>query len=224
VIVALVMAGQLFLAWRGRVFALGAVVFWAGLLPVANLVPLYRPMADRFLYVPMAGVAMIVAQGLAISGKWRPAACGIAGLWICWAAILTFQREAVWHNSLTLWQATAAENPYSNTAQNNLGWALLKADRNPEAAAAFRSALRLVLQKDADSWAGLALATDAAGFHAEADTDYRRAIGLDARYAHPGELVRALVTEPADAAKLEVLARRVHAPFSLHRTPPPSNQ
>jgi hypothetical protein len=213
VIVALVIAGQLLLAWRARLFAFGAILFWAGLLPVANLVPLYRPMADRFLYVPLAGVAMIVAQGLAMAGgKLRPAVYSIAILWICWAASLTFRREAIWHDSLTLWQATAADNPYSETAANNLGWALLKENRNAEAGDAFIRDIRLTGGKDADPWAGLALACDAAGQSVTADQYFRRAAGLDARYAHPQELVEALVAEPDVAAKMEVLARRNSQP------------
>ena len=213
VVVALVMAGQLLLAWRGRVFALGAVFFWAALLPVANLLPLYRPMADRFLYVPMAGVAMIVAQGLAMAGKWGPAAYGAVAFWVCWTAVFTFNREAVWHDSLTLWQATVAENPYSPTAQNNLGWALVDIGSPAEAAVPFQKALQLTSRLDADSWAGLALAMDATGLPSQADVDYSHAVHLDARYAHPQQLVAALVTEPADAARLEVVARRLDPPI-----------
>jgi Flp pilus assembly protein TadD len=62
--------------------------------------------------------------------------------------------------------------------------------------------------KDPDPWAGLAVASEGAGDPAQADAAFEKAVGLDARYGHPEELVAALVLERDDAGKLEVLARR----------------
>jgi hypothetical protein len=210
--VALVVCAQTYLGLRNRVFAFGSVFFWAGLLPVANFVPLFRPMADRFLYLPLAGLAMVLAQGLCLAGNLRPAArsCIYAAaiVWICTAAVLTLFREPVWHDSLALWQDTAAVNPYSTAAADNLGWAYLDANRAEEAAVAFRRDIALTKGLSADPWAGLALASEAAFQPAAADDCYRRAVALDTRYAHPEELLRALVLESNSAGKLEVLARR----------------
>jgi hypothetical protein len=66
----------------------------------------------------------------------------------------------------------------------------------------------LTRSKDPDPWAGLALASDAVGAPAAADAACTKAAALDPRYAHPEELVAALVLERDDAGKLEVLARR----------------
>jgi tetratricopeptide (TPR) repeat protein len=215
-VVAFVVAGQLVLAFRQPLFAFGSVLFWAGLLPVANIVPIFRPMADRFLYVPLLGIAMMVAQGLFLARKLRPephtslyfTLYAALFVWISAAAVVTFRREAVWHDSLALWQDTAAGNPASDTAANNLGWVLLAAHREQEAAASFQRAVRLTGAAEADPWAGLALASEAAGQPGAADAAYRRAVALDARYAHPRELVRALVADSENAGKLEVLAQR----------------
>lgn len=210
--VVLVIAAQVSLGFRNRLSALGSVLFWAALLPVSNIVPIFRPMADRFLYVPLLGLAMLLAQGLyaarKLPGPARAAVYGVAILWIGAAATITFLREPVWHDSLALWQDTAAGNPFSATAANNLGWALLAADRSQDAAASFDRAIRLTGEAEADPWAGLALAADAAGQPTAADGDFNRAVKLDARYAHPDELVRALIEEPDEAAKLDVLVRR----------------
>ncbi len=214
--VTLVVTAQLFLAFQARLFALGSVLFWAGMLPVSNIVPIFRPMADRFLYVPLLGLAMLLAQALFLARKLRPAPrtalyltlYAALFLWVSTAALLTFRREAVWQSSLALWQDTAAANPFSDTAADNLGWALLSADRNQEAAFSFQRAIKLTHAATADPWSGLALASQAAGQPAAADAAYRRALALDPRYAHPQQLVRALVTEPDVAGKLELLAHR----------------
>ena len=216
VAVALVVGAQVFLALRNRLLALGSVFFWAGLLPVSNIVPIFRPMADRFLYVPLAGLAMLLAQGLFVARGLRPAAraaiYATAILWIGVAVVVTFRREPVWHDSLALWEDTIARNPYSETAADNLGWALLAADRNQDAISAFSHAIRLTRDTAPDPWAGLALASEAASRPGAANAAFRRAVALDARYAHPRELVRALIVEPDVAGKLEVLAYRNTTP------------
>ncbi len=210
--VALVIAAQLFLSVRQPHFALGSILFWAALLPVSNIVPIFRPMADRFLYVPLLGVAMLLAQALFLARKLPPAPhaalYSLVILWIAAAALLTLRREPVWHDSLSLWQDTALRNPFSETAADNLGWALLAANRNQDAAASFVRAIQLTRDSVADPWAGLALAGDAAGHPAAAGSAYRRAVALDPRYAHPSDLVRALILEPDVAGKLELLAHR----------------
>jgi tetratricopeptide (TPR) repeat protein len=210
--IALVIAAQVFLGLRNRLFALGSVFFWAGLLPVSNIVPLFRPMADRFFYVPLLGAAMVLARALFLALSLRPAARAAVFATVVLAiaadAAVTFHREPVWHDSLSLWRDTVAGNPYSETGANNLGWAFLEAGRAQDAAVSFQRAIQLAGGKDPDPWAGLALAADAAGRPAVADTAFQRAVALDARYAHPDELVRALIAEPEVAGKLEVLSRR----------------
>jgi len=208
--VALVVAGLGFLATRGRMFAFGALIFLAALLPVSNLVPLYRPMADRFLYVPLLGGAFLLAEGLRRARgtrAWQPACIALAvAIPACAAA--TFVREHVWHDSLTLWQQTLAEDPASSTAADNLGWALLDVDRPRQAEPAFRRGILLTFNHDASPFGGLALALDAQGRTAEANDAFFRAAALDWRYWRPQELVRALEDEPPVADKLQVLATR----------------
>jgi tetratricopeptide (TPR) repeat protein len=206
-----VIAAMIFLATRNRLAALGVTWFWAALLPVSNIVPLFIPMADRFLYVPLLGASILVALAIHAVGKFRPWAFAVAALAICACTVITFRREAVWHDSLALWQDTVAQNPRSAPAQNNLGWALLDSNRGADAALSFQRAISLAAGHMPDAWAGLALARDATGQTTAADDAYRRAIQLDPRYAHPQELVRALTEEPAEAGKLEVVASRVRA-------------
>jgi len=214
--VALAAGAQLYGAARNRLVAFGSVIFWAGLLPVSNLVPIFRPIADRFLYLPLAGLGVLLAQGLCLAARLRTplraAVYGVAVLWLGAAAGMTFRREGVWHDSLALWEDTALRNPLSSAAADNLGWALLAADRPQEAAPPFRRAIELTGGTQADPMAGLALAADATGQPAAADAAFARAAALDPRYAHPADLLRALVIESDVAGKLELLARRNRKP------------
>ena len=49
---------QTWLSYKSRVGALGFAIYWLGLVTVSNFIPLYHPLADRFYYLPMAGMAV----------------------------------------------------------------------------------------------------------------------------------------------------------------------
>lgn len=195
---------QAVLAVNNRLFALGALIFWLSLLPVSNFIPIYRPMADRFLYLPMSGVAVMLASLLA---RMRPKTCIAAGTMVALLfAGLTWERQKVWRDNLTLWRDTIRKNPFSFSAAINLGTALLQANQPMEAVPMFEKALKL--SNCAESQAGYAVALNAAGRTTEADHAIREAVRMDNRYKFPEKLVAALTWEPSMAAQLELIIKR----------------
>jgi hypothetical protein len=199
-----VIATQVFVAWRNRVFALGAAAFWLGLLPVANLVPIYHPLADRYLYLPLIGAAWMLAPFLA-RHRLAPWLAALAALPL---AVGTFQYEKVWHDELSLWQAAERTNPFSYLARTNLGIALVHAGRPAEAIPVLQRAVEASRHAQAEPYAFLAIALEALGRPAEADKAFTEAVALDPRYAHPDLLVQALVCDRPSAEKLKVIAAR----------------
>jgi len=199
---------QVFLATQNRVFALGAAVFWLALLPVSNIMPIYRPMADRFLYLPMTGVAIMVASIPWRRGVWSKV--GMAAVLVAAGMLAgsTFQREKVWHDSLALWSASARKNPFSDDSLSGLGSALFEAGKMEESVAMFEGAIRISKGKRADDFAAVALPLDALGRKKEADAAFKKAVELDGRYAHPELLVKAMIWEKKDAEKLQKIADR----------------
>jgi hypothetical protein len=203
-----VLGGQIYIASKSRVACLGVALFWLSLLPVSNFIPIYRPMADRFLYMPMCGVALMLA---ALGGMpWlharlmAAAACTAA----CVLAAVTFRQENVWRNSFTLWTDAAAKNPVSFTAANNLAETLLNRGDFAGAVDSADKAVRLTGAREANPFATAAVALDHLGKTANADAAYRKAAELDARYREPEKLVEALILTPEEAQQLEVIARR----------------
>ena len=209
------------LAWAGRRdrrIAFGAALVLFPLLPVSNLLPIYRAAADRYLYLPLAGVAVIAA--CLVEAGWsrlsrdrRPVAlvAGIALLgalaWGCTA------RQRVWSNQLGLWLDTAGRNPGSYSAANGLAGALWEAGRFQEAERAARHAIRLSEGDRGDAWVVLALALDGQGRTADADEAIATALEKDGRLVDPDRRVAALAMErrEADALK-QLLARRGAVP------------
>lgn len=111
---------------RWPLAAVGAVVFFVALLPVSNIVPLRYFLAERFLYVPMLGGAMVVAAvvgraGAHLKGARRVAAIGglvSAGLML---GVLVVQRNKDWRDSFALWSNTQKMTPLNFRIHYQLG-------------------------------------------------------------------------------------------------------
>ena len=208
VVVIALAAAQLFAAIQNRVFAIGAALFWFALLPVSNIVPIYRPMADRFMYVPMAGIAVMLASLPWPRGNARRIAAAFAVIAACVFGCVTFEREKAWHDGVALWTDGVMKNPTSVDARNDLAGSLFDAGRFEESVAMYETAIKWSEGRVADHFAGMALALDALGRTREADAAFRKAVSLDKRYAHTELLLQALIWEKPDAAKLQAIADR----------------
>ena len=95
-----------------------------------------RLMAERWLYLPAAAFVVAVAYAL----RKRPRA--LIALVLFWGA-LSFVRASDWKSEPRLWQSLVDVYPWSAKANEGLGEALFRADRIPEAEAAFRKGLAL---------------------------------------------------------------------------------
>ena len=219
----LIVAGPLLVAalvggtawgWRDRRAAFGMALVAAPLLPVSNIIPIYKPVADRYMYLPMAGVAALVA--LALEAAWRrisaPArrrAVAIAVVILATLAIGNVWRQQVWHSSLSLWQATVRTSPQSPLAALGLAEALLETGRPVEAREAALASIRLSGETWADPWLALALTLDRLGAEEAAQDALGRALALDPRFREPERCVaRLAMHRPQARALADLLGRR----------------
>ncbi len=199
---------------KEKAILLAAAIYWSGLLPVSNLAPIYRPLADHFLYLPMVGLALLIAMLVAQPVWWKSLRRSRIMMTVCLImcgilACLTFERERAWHDRVSLWTDTMETNPFSYTAANNLAFALFDRGDISEAVLSWRKAIELSKGKQADSLAGLAIGLEALGFSREADQAFEKAAELDPRYQDPSLLVKSLIWDQQQAQKLRVIARRV---------------
>ncbi len=213
VVVATLVAAAVLAIRSDRRMALAIALVVVPLLPVSNLVPIYRAAADRYLYLPLAGVALAV--GLGFDGPWlatrpwlreRLLMAGLATAMLL--GLATTERQRVWANSLALWDDTFRKNPVAYTAASGLGEALREVGRLPEAERAIREAIRLSDETRGDAWASLALILDAQGRTADADAALDRAIEVDGRLADQESRVAALAMERSFADDLLKLQQR----------------
>ncbi|MEI7782077.1 MAG: tetratricopeptide repeat protein [Planctomycetota bacterium] len=197
-----------------RRLALAVAMIVLPLVPVANLIPIYRAAADRYLYFPMTGVA--VAVGLLLDSTWlasrgRLRDQAVIGMLAALAALsmACVERQAVWANPLSLWEDTYRKNPAAFTAASGLGEALREAGRLTEAEKATREAIRLSEGNRGDAWATLALILDGQGRDAEATDAIAKAIEVDPKLADPDARVRVLAMERPVAEALEELMEKL---------------
>ena len=197
-----------------RKTAMASALFWAALLPVSNLIPIYRPMADRYLYMPLAGVALLLAFALAgLRPGWvRSSAMATTLAAVAALAALTLQQQTAWKDDATLWRATAQENPTSFNAWLGQGFACLDRGNPAEALTHFQHASALAHEKNAEAFAGMALALDAQRQPRQAAEKLDLATKLDSRYARPDTLVRALVFPAYQAQRFSLIALRAKQP------------
>ncbi len=213
-VVAGVVAAGVFAVRKDRRMAIAAAVVVVPLLPVLNVLPIYKAAADRYLYLPVAGVALAV--GLLLDGSWlarRPAIrerlliAGVVGVVLL--GIGCTERQKVWANPLALWSDTFRKNPAAFTAASGLAEALRHGGRLPEAEQAARRAIQLTNGTRGDAWATLALVLHGRGRDAEAFEALDKAVEIDPRLADPEGRVRDLAMERPYADDLaELLARR----------------
>ena len=136
------------LAWRlRRPFPWGlaaAAIFVAGLAPVSGVVPFlyqqFSTVADRYAYLPLVGIGLLVA-GL-LRGA-RPRTFAVAALLLLGLAAASRAQIAHWRDSRALFERALAVNPESAVAHNNLGVLDLEEERVAEAIVHLEEAIRL---------------------------------------------------------------------------------
>jgi len=199
-ILAVLVAAAAFAIRADRRLALAVALIVLPLVPVSNLFPIYRAAADRYMYLPMAGVALAV--GWLLDGPWLAARPRLRekALIAAMAAVALLgygciERQKVWANPLALWEDTFRKHPLAYTAASGLGEALRDVGRLPEAERASREAIRLSEGKRGDPWATLALILEAQGREAEAFEAAGKALEVQPNLADPEARVRVLAME-----------------------------
>ncbi len=134
---------------KNKAAFLGVLLIVVPLMPV-----LYIPVigaeyafAERYLYLPSAGYAILLALFFLFAREKLPRANAlITGVFITIAvlyAVGTVNRNRTWKNDFTLWSDTVRKSPDSATAHNNLGAAYASEGMSDMAAAEYQAALRL---------------------------------------------------------------------------------
>jgi tetratricopeptide (TPR) repeat protein len=138
------------LAWRrSRPYVLVGWLWYLGMLvPVIGLVQLaIQARADRYTYLPLVGIFIVLAWGVAdlVSGRRArlAVAAGVAGL-LGACLVATWVQSGYWHNSVRLWERSLAVTRDNGGAHLGLAIALDKESRAAEAGPHYSRAVELL--------------------------------------------------------------------------------
>ncbi|MGB5746671.1 MAG: tetratricopeptide repeat protein [Desulfobacterales bacterium] len=163
--------------------------FLISLFPVYNLIPLFNPFADRYLYIPLVGFCVVVAvvlNGFLKSRLSRPRAFTmitpiivifIAGLY----STVTIARNRDWKDGLTLWSKTVKSSPNSSIAHGALGSAYQELGRLDEAVEEYKRAIA-IYRDDYKAHYNLGVVYDQQGLFDPAVQSYQRSIQANPAY------------------------------------------
>ncbi len=125
------------------------------LLPVIGIVKFaylrHSYVADHFMYLPMVGLAGLLAACVdkvrnSFGHRTKYAVTAAAAAYLAFCAVQTVAYSKAWETSVGLWTYNLQRNPNDWTAHNFLGHALLKSGRHQEAADHFQKTVALKQQ------------------------------------------------------------------------------
>ena len=165
--------------------------FWylGTLVPVIGIVQVgEQSMADRYMYVPLIGIFIVLAWGfpeLTKNGKQKFLPV-LAGVVIPLLAVLTWIQVAHWKNGVTLFEhailVTENQTPSFVIVYNNLGHALASEKRYEEAVMQYRQAIK-INPHYSKAHNNLGHALSELKKYDEAIEHYQKAISIEANYA-----------------------------------------
>jgi len=173
-------------------FAVGWFWYLGTLLPVIGIVQFGgQAMADRYTYIPLIGIFIIVAWGVPeLISKWRYKEKVLSisvGIIIFTLLITTWRQVSHWKNSITIFKhaikVTDKKYPGFSVVHNNLGSALFAEQKNEEAISHYKMAIKLNPDLAARAHYNLGIALVAEQKIEEAISHYKMAIKLNPDYA-----------------------------------------
>jgi hypothetical protein len=214
IVLSIVCIAAIILGRKNIIFTLGIGFFVISMLPTSNFIYIYRPIADRYLYLPMFGLSLALSAiicRLKIKKRllriFLIITAFIIGLHLC---CFTVERELVWHSGFSLWQDTVNKNPHSFTGFCNLGFVFFDRGNYQQALSAFTNASAINPHKSAAK-AGLAITCDALGKTDDAEEFFEKAVLLDNPDGSSDKFIKSLLWTDSQIKRLQMIADRVSA-------------
>jgi tetratricopeptide (TPR) repeat protein len=190
-IVSLMVWFSFFIHKRTPAIFFGIWWFLITLFPVYNLIEIFNPFADRYLYIPIIGFCLMVPVSIhAISTRLfrKPKAIKTATLAavafiLCLYATVSFTRNRDWQDGLTLWSKTAASSPGSFVAHGSLGRAYQEQGMITEAIREYEKAIE-IYAGDYKAHYNLGVIYDRQGDFENAVRHYKKAVEIYPQYVN----------------------------------------
>ncbi len=168
---------------KHRVYSFGIAWFFVTLSIESGIIPIQDVIVEHRTYLPSFGFFLILGTGLC---EWlydrnrialAAASLLLIGLW----SVMTYQRNKVWKDDLTLLNDNIAKAPSFARPYSNRGVALWKRKEYSQAIADFSTAVR-INPGYRDAWYNRGVVFEETGNYERALGDYTRAIAIDSTH------------------------------------------
>jgi protein O-mannosyl-transferase len=186
----LLIAITLVVIWRAKrspYLATGWLWYMGTLVPVIGIVKIGEfAMADRFTYIPLIGLFIMVAWGVPdLLKKWnhrKEILLASSAVSILCLSIITWTQVGYWRNSITLWNHTLKVTDYNWIAYNCRGVAHERLGNHGQAIEDYGRAIE-INPGYAEAYNNRGIAFKRLGNHKQAIENYDRAIEIKQDYA-----------------------------------------
>jgi tetratricopeptide (TPR) repeat protein len=173
-------------AKRRPYLAVGWLWFAGTLVPVIGIVQVGRQaMADRYTYVPLIGLFIMIAWGIPeLLKKWRycKETLFVSSTLICLGLlIITWTQVGYWHNNISIYDHTLKISNYNYLIHYNRGVAYLKLGDCNKAISDFDTAIE-IKSEYAEAYGNRGVAYGILGNLGRAIEDFNKAIEIDPKY------------------------------------------
>jgi len=189
VVLIAITAAALRFARRWPFLAVGWLWFVGTLVPMSGIVKAgIQWIADRYTYIPYAGLFIAIVWGLDAIAKQRPvlarAFAALAAVVIATLGVATFVQLGYWKDAQTLFTRTLAVTADNPVAEANLAMILFDRDQPREALPHIRKSVSLDPSISSSQYT-LGRVLESAGDSAGAEQALRQAIALDPNFVRP---------------------------------------
>ncbi len=140
---AVLVAGVRLMYPKAKIVSFGLLLFLLALMPTSSFVPLQDNLAERRMYLPVAGLIIAVTGAvgwLRIGMRARSVAFTVL---LAVLALASHNRSRLWSDELLMWQNVIARDPGNARAHSWLGGALAMRNDCAGAAREYKSALEI---------------------------------------------------------------------------------
>lgn len=204
VLAGIVLLSVSILVWRAfrshPYLAVGWFWYVVTLAPVIGIVQVGgQARADRYMYVPMIGLTIMLAWGARAVPQLRPVLAPVATVACIACLALTWRQAQFWRDSESLFEHAVDVTERNDVAQHNLGTALLEVPgRLPDAVAHLQAAIAINPNSaTAHTDLGNALSKMPERL-SDAIAEYRAALRIDPNLAIPHNNLGAALTRSPD--------------------------
>ena len=170
-------AKKMFVKYRLLSFS----IFWffLALLPESSFFPFADVIFEHRLYLPMVGYSLFLASAVFYLFRENalPKACIALAVIIAFYSVLTYQRNKVWKNEITLWNDTVSGSPHKARPYDIRGIAYARHGKFAMAISDYNKAVE-ILPGFAEAYYNRGIAYAKLGSYIQALSDYDKAIEL----------------------------------------------